>query len=101
MVFNDIFVYCVCRSVGCTVFEMATKSPPWSDMPPMSAIFAIGSESKSIPKLPEKFTPDARDFYSKCLTRDPNRRPSADALLKHAFIMRKRKARANSFAQIT
>ena len=96
-----MFIVLLCRSVGCTTFEMATKNPPWADMPPMSAIFAIGSDSRPIPQLPEKFSPEARDFYSKCLTRDPNVRPSAAALLRHPFMVRKRKARANSFAQIS
>ena len=97
----NFFPHCLYRSIGCTVFEMATKSPPWSDMPPMTAIFAIGSDSKPVPQLPQKISADARDFYVQCLTRDPNKRPSATALLKHAFILRRRKSRANSLAQMT
>ncbi|KAJ7322785.1 hypothetical protein OS493_032970 [Desmophyllum pertusum] len=73
-------------SVGCTVFEMATGKPPWSDMPPMAAIFAIGSGSLAVPHLGEDFSPGARDFVDKCLTRDPDLRPSADELLQHYFL---------------
>ncbi|PFX25973.1 Mitogen-activated protein kinase kinase kinase 19 [Stylophora pistillata] len=73
-------------SVGCTVFEMATGKPPWSDMPPMAAIFAIGSGSLTVPQLSEDFSSAARDFVSKCLTRDPDWRPSADELLQHHFL---------------
>ncbi|XP_068724572.1 uncharacterized protein [Montipora capricornis] len=73
-------------SVGCTVFEMATGKPPWSDMPPMAAIFAIGSGTLAVPKLSEDFSESARDFVNKCLTRDPGMRPSADELLQHNFI---------------
>ncbi|KAL9978253.1 hypothetical protein ACROYT_G015751 [Oculina patagonica] len=73
-------------SVGCTVFEMATGKPPWSDMPPMAAIFAIGSGSLAVPQLSENFSPGARDFVNKCLTRDPDLRPSADELLQHHFL---------------
>lgn len=56
------------RSVGCTVMEMATRKPPWADMPPMSAIFAIGAGGP-VPQLDGKFSSDARDFVSLCLTR--------------------------------
>ncbi len=72
------------------MFEMATRKPPWADMPPMAAIFAIGSD-RPVPQLPEKFSELARDFVNKCLTKDPSIRPSASELLSHAFIYRKRK----------
>ncbi|CAH1787728.1 unnamed protein product [Owenia fusiformis] len=73
-------------SVGCTVFEMATRKPPWSNVPPMAAIFAIGSD-KPVPRLPETFTLEAQDFVNSTLTRDQNTRPSADELLQHPFIL--------------
>ena len=38
-------------------------------MPPMAAIFAIGSGSLAVPQLSEDFSSAARDFVSKCLTR--------------------------------
>ena len=56
------------RSVGCTVFEMATRKPPWADMNPMAAIFAIGS-NKPVPQLPEKFSDEVREFVNACLTK--------------------------------
>ena len=40
-----------------------------ADMNPMAAIFAIGSSSRPVPSLDEKFTVEARDFVSLCLTR--------------------------------
>ena len=40
-----------------------------SDMPPMAAIFAIGSGSLAVPQLNEDFSDGARDFVNKCLTR--------------------------------
>lgn len=58
----------VYRSVGCTVFEMATRKPPWADMNPMAAIFAIGSD-KPVPQLPDKFTEEAKEFVNFCLTK--------------------------------
>ncbi|XP_035828667.1 uncharacterized protein LOC101859978 [Aplysia californica] len=82
-------------SIGCTVFEMATRKPPWADMNPMAAIFAIGSADRPVPSLPEKFSLEARDFISECLTRDQEKRPSASQLLDHLFITR-RNSRRNS-----
>ena len=38
-------------------------------MPPMAAIFAIGSGSLAVPQLGEDFSEGARDFVKKCLTR--------------------------------
>jgi serine/threonine protein kinase len=61
----DVFLY---RSIGCTVFEMATRKPPWADMNPMAAIFAIGSD-RSVPQLDNSFTPHAREFVTSCLQR--------------------------------
>ncbi|KAH9495852.1 hypothetical protein Btru_015259 [Bulinus truncatus] len=79
-------------SIGCTVFEMATRNPPWSDMNPMAAIFAIGSATRPVPVLDEKFSEDARNFVSQCLTRDQNVRPDAPSLLQHPFIAQKFKS---------
>ncbi|KAK6190356.1 hypothetical protein SNE40_002244 [Patella caerulea] len=75
-------------SIGCTVFEMATRKPPWSNMNPMAAIFAIGS-NRPVPELAETFSVLARKFVSDCLTRDQNDRPSATELLSHPFIIKK------------
>ncbi|XP_030849172.1 uncharacterized protein LOC583722 isoform X2 [Strongylocentrotus purpuratus] len=76
-------------SIGCTVFEMATRKPPWADMPPMAAIFAIGS-GDPVPQLPVKFSEDARMFVNACLTRDQDERATASELLKHPFIKRRK-----------
>ncbi|XP_071795773.1 uncharacterized protein [Asterias amurensis] len=84
-------------SIGCTVFEMALRKPPWSEMQPMSAIFAIGSGSGPIPQLPEKFSRQAREFVNACLTRDQNERPTATQLLTHSFIRKRRERGRDRF----
>ena len=60
-----------------------------ADMPPMSAIFAIGSDTASVPPLPDKFSLEARDFVRLCLIRDQDQRPSASELLRHPFIVKR------------
>lgn len=75
-------------SIGCTVIEMATGSPPYFHMQPMSALFAIGSTDRPSPRLSEDgFTEAARDFVSKCLTKAMNKRPSAAELGRHGFML--------------
>ncbi|XP_002978306.2 mitogen-activated protein kinase kinase kinase 2 [Selaginella moellendorffii] len=73
-------------SVGCTVIEMATGKPPWSDQfQEVAALFHIGT-TKSHPPIPEHLSPDAKSFLLKCLQREPRLRPTAAELLKHPFV---------------
>lgn len=64
----------------------ATGLPPWGELQPIAAIYAIGSGDTPAPCLPDKYSEDARDFVSQCLIRDPDQRPSAAELLEHEFI---------------
>mmetsp|Transcript_6143 Transcript_6143/g.14822 ORF Transcript_6143/g.14822 Transcript_6143/m.14822 type:complete len:694 (-) Transcript_6143:320-2401(-) len=73
-------------SVGCTVIEMATGKPPWSEFKePMSAMYQIAS-SKEPPPIPEHLSPEARDFLLLCFNRVPKERPNASRLLQHPFL---------------
>ncbi|KAK7099181.1 uncharacterized protein [Littorina saxatilis] len=75
-------------SIGCTVFEMATMKPPWAEMNPMAAIFAIGSD-RVVPKIPDTFSPEAVTFVERCLTKNQQQRASAAELLKDVFMVEK------------
>ncbi|KAL5555514.1 hypothetical protein UlMin_037750 [Ulmus minor] len=72
-------------SLGCTILEMATSKPPWSQYEGVAAIFKIGN-SKDIPEIPDNLSPDAKNFVWLCLQRDPLARPTASQLLDHPFI---------------
>ncbi|CAM0903382.1 unnamed protein product [Alopecurus aequalis] len=72
-------------SLGCTVLEMATSKPPWSQYEGIAAMFKIGN-SKELPPIPDHLSEQAKDFIRKCLQRDPSQRPSAMELLQHPFI---------------
>ena len=65
---------------------MSTGQPPWAEYQPIAAIYRIGSIDTPVPELPEKFSPEARDFVRKCLIRNPDERPSAAELLQHDFL---------------
>ena len=75
-------------SIGCTVIEMATGSPPYFHLQPMSALFTIGSIEKPSPRLPDEFSETAKDFVNKCLIKSMHRRPSALELGRHRFMLR-------------
>ncbi|KHG29358.1 Mitogen-activated protein kinase kinase kinase 3 [Gossypium arboreum] len=73
-------------SVGCTVIEMATGKPPWSQQyQEVAALFHIGT-TKSHPPIPEHLSPEAKDLLLKCLQKEPGLRPSASDLLQHPFV---------------
>ena len=76
-------------SIGCTIIEMKTTKPPWSDMEPMTAIYNIGAGARS-PEFPPEISNALRDVLCQCLKRDPKSRPTAAKLLNHPFLARKR-----------
>lgn len=82
-------------SLGCTVLEMATSKPPWSQYEGVAAIFKIGN-SKDIPEIPEHLSDDAKSFIKLCLQRDPSARPTASRLLDHHFVRDQAVARAGN-----
>ncbi|MCO5596072.1 hypothetical protein L7F22_050130 [Adiantum nelumboides] len=72
-------------SLGCTVLEMATGKPPWSQFEGIAAVFKIGN-SKEIPYIPEHLSEDTKIFVRCCLQRDPRKRPTAAQLLEQPFV---------------
>ncbi|KAL6132039.1 hypothetical protein ACLB2K_070410 [Fragaria x ananassa] len=72
-------------SLGCTVLEMATTKPPWSQYEGVAAMFKIGN-SKELPAIPDHLLDDGKDFIRQCLQRNPLHRPTAAQLLEHPFV---------------
>ncbi|KAF8380216.1 hypothetical protein HHK36_027698 [Tetracentron sinense] len=72
-------------SLGCTVLEMATTKPPWSQFEEVPAMFKIGN-SKELPAIPNHLSADGKDFVRQCLQRNPLHRPTAAQLLEHPFV---------------
>ncbi|PWN21690.1 Pkinase-domain-containing protein [Microstroma glucosiphilum] len=71
-------------SLGCLVVEMMSGTHPWPNLNQMQALFKIGSCAK--PSLPEEISAEAVDFLEKTFEIDHEKRPTADELLRHAFI---------------
>lgn len=80
-------------SLGCTIIELMTGEPPYYAMPPMSAMYHI-AEAEEHPPFPESISPELVEFLKRCFERDPEKRPSAVELLKHAWMANSR-ARKN------
>ncbi|KAI4330899.1 hypothetical protein MLD38_029141 [Melastoma candidum] len=72
-------------SLGCTVLEMATTKPPWSQYEGVAAMFKIGN-SKELPAIPDHLSEEGKDFVRQCLQRNPQKRPTATQLLEHPFV---------------
>lgn len=70
-------------SLGCTVVEMLTEKPPWSEYEAMAAIFKIATQPTN-PLLPLHTSEQARDFIH-CIFVEAKHRPSAEELLRHPF----------------
>ncbi|XP_075514660.1 LOW QUALITY PROTEIN: mitogen-activated protein kinase kinase kinase 3-like [Primulina tabacum] len=86
-------------SLGCTVLEMATSKPPWSQYEGVAAIFKIGN-SRDAPEIPDHLSPDLKGFIRLCLQREPSARPTASQLLCHPFVKNQTPQRATN-ANIT
>ncbi|KAK9054346.1 hypothetical protein SSX86_025424 [Deinandra increscens subsp. villosa] len=70
-------------SLGCTVIEMVTGKPPWSEYTGVQALFNVLNRS---PTIPETLSSEGKDFLNLCLQRNPEKRSSAALLLKHPFV---------------
>lgn len=72
-------------SLGCTIIELLTGKPPFSNMPTMSALFKL-SDAGADELIPPGVSPLLEDFLQACLKNDPAFRPSAEKLLQHPWI---------------
>jgi serine/threonine-protein kinase 24/25/MST4 len=72
-------------SLGITAMELIHGEPPHASTHPMKVLFLI--PKASAPRLEgNNYSKDFKDFVASCLTKDPDRRPSARELLRHRFI---------------
>ncbi|XP_013653563.1 mitogen-activated protein kinase kinase kinase 5 isoform X2 [Brassica napus] len=70
-------------SLGCTIIEMFTGKPPWSEFEGAAAMFKVMRDS---PPVPESMSPEGKEFLRLCFQRNPAERPTASILLEHRFL---------------
>ncbi|KAK2190493.1 hypothetical protein NP493_78g03005 [Ridgeia piscesae] len=73
-------------SLGCTVVEMLTSTPPWIEFEAMAAIFKIATSDYPKYELAVETSDVAKNFLKKCFHKSPTSRPSAKELLQHRFV---------------
>ena len=71
-------------SLGCTIIELLTGSPPYYTLGSMQALFRMVDDAH--PPLPAGLSPLCRDFLLQCFIKDFARRPTATLLLEHEWI---------------
>ncbi|KAH3745335.1 MAP kinase kinase [Pelomyxa schiedti] len=72
-------------SLGCTIIELLTGSPPFYNLNPMAAMFKIVNSDMPIPK---NCSPEMIDFLEKCFKKNPAERPSAKELANHPLFQK-------------
>lgn len=71
-------------SFGIFAMELTNGDPPYINEPQSRVIINIVMNQP--PPIKDKWSKTFQDFVSKCLTKDPRKRPSADELLEHDFL---------------
>ncbi|KAL6933107.1 hypothetical protein ACO0R3_002203 [Hanseniaspora guilliermondii] len=76
-------------SLGCIVLEMFAGKRPWSNLEVVAAMFKIG-KYKSAPPIPKDtlplISPEGLTFLNLCFCIDPEKRPTADYLLRNKIF---------------
>ncbi|XP_012880029.1 PREDICTED: mitogen-activated protein kinase kinase kinase 4 isoform X3 [Dipodomys ordii] len=72
-------------SLGCVVIEMVTGKRPWHEYEHnFQIMYKVGMGHK--PPIPERLSPEGKDFLSRCLESEPKLRWTASQLLDHSFV---------------
>jgi serine/threonine protein kinase len=74
-------------SLGVVLFEMCTlhRAFPGSNL--MAVMYSI--VEGQCPHLPDKFSPDLKNLFDRMLDKDPQKRPSAHAVLQEHFLQQR------------
>jgi len=80
---------CDIWAVGITAIELAELQPPMFDLHPMRALFLMSKSGYKPPTLKDKdkWSATFHAFVKECLTKNPKRRPPAEKMLYHPFLL--------------
>ncbi|XP_041066870.1 mitogen-activated protein kinase kinase kinase 15 [Carcharodon carcharias] len=85
-------------SLGCTIIEMATGRPPFSELGEHHAVMFKVGMFKIHPEIPESMPADAKSFILHCFEPDPNKRATAAELLEDPFLRKTKSGKKNKIA---
>ncbi|KAJ2747813.1 Protein kinase of the Mitotic Exit Network [Coemansia sp. BCRC 34301] len=72
-------------SLGCTIIELLTGKPPYSELMQMAALYRIVEDDH--PPIPEGISEELKDFLLLCFQKEPTSRPTAAELMSHSWTM--------------
>eukprot|EP00095_Tigriopus_kingsejongensis_P004097 maker-scaffold764_size101305-snap-gene-0.29 protein:Tk04097 transcript:maker-scaffold764_size101305-snap-gene-0.29-mRNA-1 annotation:"mitogen-activated protein kinase kinase kinase kinase 5 isoform x7" len=80
---------CDIWAVGITAIELAELQPPMFDLHPMRALFLMSKSGYKPPTLKDKnkWSQEFHNFVKLALTKNPKKRPPAERLLFHPFVL--------------
>eukprot|EP01132_Coremiostelium_polycephalum_P003287 gene3287-4117_t len=81
---QGISTACDVWSLGCTIIELLTGTPPYFGLAPAAALYKIVQEDH--PPIPQGISGALKDFLLQCFKKDENMRSSARQLLSHPWI---------------
>lgn len=74
-------------SLGITLIELGEMNPPLHEIHPMKALMMIPMREPPVLTHPEKWSREFKDFVAACLTKAPEKRKTAEEMLKHPWIL--------------
>jgi len=81
---QGISTACDVWSLGCTIIELLTGTPPYFGLAPAAALYKIVQEDH--PPIPQGISSALKDFLLNCFKKDENMRSSARQLLIHPWV---------------
>ncbi len=73
------------RSLGCSLIELVTGFPPYSQLNAVQAISKMAEEDPPLP-LESEASALCRDLLRKCVVRQTSKRATAAELLQHSWL---------------
>jgi hypothetical protein len=86
MFLKNWVVFYLLKHYFCFINKVTGKAP-WSEIPPQSIIYLVGTNNCKPLSLPDEYSSEIKNFVCVCLQHDQRARPTAQILLMHAFLM--------------